>query len=1639
MLSAEQVDERLKAVENPKYMPEQIKRVVRLPRALAAIGQVLMQAGPYWEGLAKKRKQGEQEKNNAIKQLAVLKVGGRLKLFEALFPKLSPYVEATWNLFDILPYQVTYHRRPFRILHQFPAAQINWLFRLIQATKGYDQDIAWFAAWAPYLGYYAPDAIGYLCAGAIEAGGKTGQEVFEILAATAQGSHEIGVMGRHVVRGLLCASRREGWELMERMLVAAQREEGLRQVILESVDEAQPQAFRRMLHLILEHNLTRFSAAIRACDVWFGLALETVSQKAVNEILASVARYLDEPAERETALREGSAQEAYYALWAMAFEDALVALPHAIAMRQSSDPERRFAATHLLAQLILVDSFNELLNALEDPDLRIAARAVENLTFAEYDRSLLEQSDLFERVERLVVRLPHKATPLKPLVWDWVPLTLDRGKLAGRLIDCLGERSPQRLFPHLPGMEPEDRSRVASLLKESSRKDAETRQVFLTLAGDPSPSVRAQALAALQDFRLAEQDAEQMEGLLTRKADDLRRGVIRLLLGLPDEALLKSSKRLLEQKDGNQRRAGLELLRESYLAGRNRAECRRLASQYPRGADMGEMERHLLEDILGEEIEQVTLEDALGLMDPQNRTRPAPPRKDKALIGGAAKTRLGSQAAVEMLKSLDDLVDEHRAEPVRLAAWQTERTELLGNIRYGFPDPDPSQPLVQDLERLPLREVWETWWSTRPAAQRDADRFELCRALAILQLVEIEWSGFAPKFSVVPGTMQKFFDIRADFKLRYKAVVDSVVRWMIWAHPAQGESTFLVDALEASLSRIPEAELIGVKQSYGNVQYRPIPPGKLAYLDLCRWHRNLQPGAWQEEHHVRLWAAARWLDEPKPGLPRFYPQLEDALFAQRAGGATRDDLLDLLIGARVIGDFRHPFDNLRRLSGRKPHPYLETFPILKELVDACRERIIAVEIRRGDLPTAATAPAAALRSVPGMETLFRLLVALGKANLDRGAGIGRSRQEVLSRLIRVTYPVVGDTPEGFAEMVKANQISARRLVELAVFAPQWAGYVEAALNRPRLREAVFWVYAHTKDRHWAVENEIRDLWAAQVSEYTPLSADSLMDGAVDVAWFHQAYAALGDGQWQEVYRAAELIATGSGHVRARIFADAMLGKLSAEHLTERITQKRHQDSLRALGLVPLPADEKRQAEVLRRYETMQDFLRTGKKFGSQRQASEKLAAAIGMENLARTAGYPDPQRLEWAMEIEAVADLADGPAVAEAGGIRVVLAIDELGEPGLAVSKNGKELKAIPASAKKEAQIAGLVERKQKLSRQVSRMRQSLEGAMCRGDTFSGAEIQTLFRHPMLRAMLEQLVFAGPAGMGYPTADGKELWADTGSPIPLKPDDLLHIAHPVDLLESGDWHRWQHECFIAERIQPFKQVFRELYSLTAAEKEEGNLSRRYAGQQVNPRQALALFGARGWVMDPEEGVHKTFHSLGLSARVGFLQRMFTPAEVEGLTLDTVLFTPRGEWSPLPLETIAPRVFSEVMRDLDLVVSVAHAGGVDPEASASSMESRTALIQETCNLLQLPNVQLKERHAVITGKLGNYTVHLGSAVVHKQPGGSLCIIPVHSQHRGRLFLPFADQDPKSAEVVSKVILLAKDSEIRDPTILEQILN
>ncbi|HVK05434.1 MAG TPA: DUF5724 domain-containing protein, partial [Armatimonadaceae bacterium] len=1157
---------------------------------------------------------------------------------------------------------------------------------------------------------------------------------------------------------------------------------------------------------------------------------------------------------------------------------------------------------------------------------------------------------------------------------------------------------------------------------------------------------------------------------------------------------------LLGGKTQEQRIAGLGLLDEMAKAKRQPEAVRQRAAAFAarRAADPTQGEKAVLERLLDADAEKPTLDNALGLMDPANLTRPEPPTPP------AAPPTLVSPSTLAIVNGLCAWIEARRQVPVTVTRWDDATEEvLLGDVSaYQFPRPDVNRSPEEDRARLPLADELEAFWRDRPDAMRDADGLELLRLeAAFFGRSTSLWGDTSPL--ALRQVTRELYDVDSTFPKERAEVAQRLSTWLPRLFPpTENAADFLLDAATHSFLKIAEAERAALEAKArlapapattdgedededdeevdlddlledDEDEFNPAEPkvdeeaerkllaacapgswrssGRLkVWFHMAASHHKQYPDAWSAEQWRRLWNLHLWLSQPHPEAERQRADLDALLEAFRSGYANADDVYDHLLGPRASEGYwqQRDFSGIQSLTTRKEDPRLHAVPGLRGIVDACRRRVLDVEAGRGDNPTVVTQVARSLPYTGGMAVLLRFLKLLGKDGLSRvgtSYRAGDDRASVFSSVIRSTHPAPDETPEVFAAQAAAEQVSEKLLAEAAVFAPQWARHVEAALGWPAFAEGVWWLHAHTKDQHYYVNDDLKSLWAAEIGDKTPLTADDLMEGGVDVAWFHRVYGALGEARWLQIDAAAKFASSSVGHKRAQLYADAMLGRVAKEDVVRRVREKRHQDSVRALGLLPLPADaEAREDETLDRYAALQEFLRTSKQFGAMRQENEKKAARLAMENLARTVGYPDPVRLEWAMEKRAVADLAAGPVSATADDVTVQLSINPLGDPELLAVKKGKALASIPPKAKKDPAVAGLVARRKEIERQASRMRQSLEEAMIRGDVFSGAEVAGLMEHPVLRPLLRSLVFVeasegGEPVLGYPADDdARALEDEAGNSYPLRPDMALRVAHPCDLLQTGRWDRWQRDCFLRERVQPFKQVFRELYVLTAQERADGTFTRRYSGHQVNPKQAMALLGTRGWISSYDEAARKTFHAAGISAYLDSVGTTFSPLDVEGFTIEDVCFARRGEYKRMPLADVPPRLFSEAMRDLDLVVSVAHVGGVDPEASASTVEMRAALVREAATLLKLDNVRVEKSHVLIAGHLADYSVHLGSAVVHRQPGGFVCIVPSFAPQRGRLFLPFADNDPRTAEVVSKVLLLAKDQEIKDPTILEQLL-
>ncbi len=1627
-----------------------------------------------------------------------------VRLLENLFPAAGPYFKPAWDIFTQSPYFDYRHifRRPGdpRVTtHNC----IEWIHEFMGHYAGYNLSVEDLAVWAPYIMPYGTNPWPLLAA-AIDQGGPIGEKVCRTLSDQA---HET-----HALWSLLACSRPEAWETVGSLLLSAQREEGVRTAVLRAMEGSHPGAAAHLLRLIEEHDIVRFSSAARAINEWFGFNWDAISTGRFRTILKQCNTYLADPTASHKALKGKDAESVYIALCSTAFVDTAEAISLCDQLLVGDSADKRYVALKFLKQTNLPGIAPRIIAHFNDPSIPVAAAAVHSYPtrwciteLGKYEDPAPYHAKSIEPLDRLLSRLPAKGVSYKPPTEVWPDRYLYRSEVAALLVDIHTTDNEDELLRLLPILSPDYRAHLLSKLGGVSSYGWSSRRGELKNVSDTplSPAVHAACIEYLADASEKVRKSAQMQlerwpttpaeadrhiELLERTPADIRARAVMRLLAQQDDAVIRSIRILLADKKKPRRSAGLELAESMLRAGRASAEVRSTLrdAAAPRATNEKEFaELRTLADApasIG-----YSLSNGLGLYDPSKRAPLPPlPPAEKPVI---------STAAMAFLASLDELINQNRTREIPLLNVPNipgeieDTTNTLGEMKFGYAaKPDRSLPEEQDRTRCPILDILEQAVSSLPEQHRTDPTLFIHACVAVDYLEDDSDEQVWRKYYCEDPTDST--------PLRYWRALSYACKWLKRFHRVTTDHWYMNAALweahrqnyihsdqdedppkDADLhtsftsgyqlpkyncftpkSELPEdsvLESVYILKRHAEEFFTGIK--ECPYSDIETNPEFLQHGP----EYVR----AHW--RSRAGL--LYEDFE-VLHAWKAGLANEQDVLAAIMQTGEISwhgnlSEHEPLENLLTPWKRTqlPNP-----PGLGQLLRKICDRILEIELARGDAPTAASGPAYSLAYSGGHETALRALAKLEGRPFVRGYN-SRSGElpSVLTHLIAASRPQFdldpafshSSTPQQFAALAAELGLSEEQLIQLALFAPQWLPFVAQTLRWPGFADAAWWIRAHTKTRAEYEDGKRIDRWGAAISQYTPISREEMADGAADAQWFRAAYKAIGPQRWELLYKAAKNASGGAGHKRAQLFADAILGNVTEKDLTGQIEKKRHQDAARALGLVPLPPASKpalRAKAVHRRYLVLHEFRRTSRKHGgSMLQASEKLAFEIGMTNLARNAGYPDPLRLHWAMELYDLGELESGTQSVTIKDTTLTLSVDDSGLPSLSAVRKAKgkpdrPLKSIPPEIKKHKLAAELTTRVGDLRKQYSRNRASLEAAMIRGDVFTGGELQSIFTHPVLRPIIGRLVFArlsegSIAALGYPDKSGRALRSYDGTLDPLRSSDPVRLAHPADLLASGAWHHWQRECFSAERIQPFKQIFREYYTLTPAERARaadatqpaGFETLRYENHQVHARQTLALLGSREWVAKPEEGVFKTYHKEKITAYLTFHEYFEVPTEIEGLTVRSVGFFSTRQDKRLPLSEIPPRIFSEVMRDVDLVVSVAHRGGVDPESSQSTIEARAALLRETASLLNLTNISCTERHAIIRGDLGEYSLHLGSGGIQRLPGGSIWIAPVPSQHRGRIFLPFADEDPKTAEIISKALMLARDSQIRDPMILAQL--
>ena len=1506
----------------------------------------------------------------------------------------------------------------------------------------------------------------------------------EVIAATKEvltSENNVGILSYSLVCAIERSDNEELHDLLLNLLKAAKLQEGLRQIIVESGDSYNMDFYLKLLKVIDEEGLLRYSSVRRAVQTWCGLGYEKIEDKDIPTIFHAIRRYLEHPEERATAYAGENPLEAYIALYTAGGVDVQVAYAEAEALMASGKPSQLSVAA--LWYLERINQQKKRYGALEHIDVFVAHS--DEFAFRAYLTDELSKPELLDTLVR------HKKAPelsekkrkaleqIHQMLLDWLPTLKAENKVVHpgfewfnisftreavinalyattiylhtqeAINSFLAQKIPSYgvhiFYSYYLSSSNEYRDFFFSYVLPKGTPEA--RRGFLlrnalTFENDAQFLVFREAFLREQ---FTDKEIKLLDAKFKSKVSTTRQRAVQLLLTQPDDILVGAYERL-QGTNGDyiadclvELREGSAILREKFgevTESEKKISEDGAADSGAKAAQVGDSGDSQLRFGLftPTELPQLPFENPFADAE---RFAASPvsqwvsiDSKKKSLLSRIF-SRESSKAKLDLSKLFPFTEKEVKAiyddfaqilEDNKELTYQDESGETLCLYDGGF-------MWVDEVDQFPYPELWKGWIERYDITDEKVLALDLMMSyLRLFNETDMlsltlegypygdnggrkPWTHFWKFDSLVTALQRMVEKRRPELVFSHAYTLCQLCYWYAAQETYKEPRGFRDDAIYPISGGFPLNYALPVCESNMQGEFDRLAPMFLAFYH--RWGEAARQENWEDVYYLSTAVLLQLLAHGTINEDQLYTQMEYGKFRGLR------EMMDLAY------DHRWGALSLKSVEELEKYARDEVDSICysqntRDLVDRYVNQLFELEMQRRNAPTEATEAFHQCRHVlvlKGAERVARIMKALRKDHLKIDI-YGTERRSILSSLATSCYPLPTDTPDMLAD------ISEELLVELAFFAPQWLDLVEQRLNWPGFRTAYYYFIAHAREMG-------NDEKKALIARYTELDPQDLADGAFDEALFRQALEEIGEERFELCYKAAKYIGSGAIHTRARRYADVVQGKVTEEELMAQIKEKRNKDAVCALGLLT----DRDDAAIQRRYLRIQQFLKESKQFGAQRQASEKRVCEIALLNLSRGAGFADPVQLTWRMEalqVESAANYLEGIDIE---GYSCIISLKDDGTNMLQILKDEKLLKSVPAKLKKHPQYLEIAEVSKAWKAQHHRARFLLEDMMQRRTPLAVDDVRAILSNPVVSPMFKKLVLLQDQQFGLPTAEGLA----TLDGVKKYGKSPLLLAHPVDFNAAGLWAKWQSHLFAEKLVQPFKQVFRELY-VPMPEESKQSESRRYSGYQIQVKQAAAALRSRGWTASYEDGLQKVFLAQGICVSLYAQADWFSPSDVEAPAIEYVQFS-RTRYVPdasqLHISDLDPVLYSEVMRDIDMVVSIAFVGGVDPETGQSTKELRAAIVRCTAELMKFANVSISGNHVYIKGMLANYTVHLGSGLVRQEGGTVIPIIPVYSPHRGRIYLPFMDEDPKTVEIISKVVLLAEDNKLKDPTILQWI--
>lgn len=733
-------------------------------------------------------------------------------------------------------------------------------------------------------------------------------------------------------------------------------------------------------------------------------------------------------------------------------------------------------------------------------------------------------------------------------------------------------------------------------------------------------------------------------------------------------------------------------------------------------------------------------------------------------------------------------------------------------------------------------------------------------------------------------------------------------------------------------------------------------------------------------------------------------------------GLISDELARHFIRGNYLGG---AFDGDSKYNVMRPaYPYKKFRKCLLDFVDEAFEN----EIRRGVLQTTYSDMLIHCRKLFGVKYYVAAIAALRGLTWVRSP-YGHEKNEVFSTFIKISVKAEDDSYERFVSLVNEYDITKDELIKATLFNPEFVDYTEKYLGIAGLKLAVFWFVAHLNETLYGDEKDRRE---QQIKQFSDVSYPDFQDGAFDYRWYKEMTELVPADELKRIYDNAKYVTVGGLHKRAQRFFDSVGGRIGKKECLEKIHGTRNKDYCLVYSLIPV-ADK---ADLLERYGVLMEFVRSGKQFGAQRQASERRTVDIALENLARAAGYSDTDVFIFEMESQDPSDIYHSYDI---GDITFTPYIDEKAfKISYTVQKDGKKLSAAPAKYAKDATLTKLRDEIKALNKKLSRIKYSFEKCMVNRVRFTAEQIRTMCREPIIAAVLGKLILL---------ADGKlavvrngEVFDISGNRLPAQ---TLTVAHPVEMKKLGVLPAAIEYTVRNNIVQPFKQTLREIYVLSDEEKTQDEVT-RFNGFSVDVKKCVAALKGKGWGVSEDIGLRRVYYKTDTVAAIFREFDLFYTVDFENVNreLDGILFFRRKDGELMLLKDVDDIVFSETLRDVDLMISISSNIVYDFELAKSTVEIRHEILKSIVAILKLDNVSFLKDNIKVEGHYGTYVINIRTGLVFKEGKGNLLIDTVYSVEKP-LLLDFIDEDPLSADIISKAVVLSADGKITDPKLLFQI--